>query len=770
MKANNYQAKNQNNIINHREYNIKNENIDYILRIEINQQYIYFILSKLNEPLEYNYKNTMDLSSIINKLELNPSKYSNLDSILKIIDNINKKNKILININEDNSCNLIFKLINALDEEFISEIKLYKEYMNINDKFNILYNKINLIKNINNKNEENEEIEKMKNKIKELNIYTKKREEEIKDILKQKNIIIKNINEKLLNQEKIIKEIENKLINNFDERFNTIKNHLMNEINKQNEKIEKLKNNKDEDKIEILFEKNNILINSIDSIKKEIKNINEENKIKNEEYNNTFLNQNKEINNSNKKFELIKEEIKEMNNKININEKDIKKIENITKEKEIIINNINEKIDKQINIKSQNNNNIELVEEINNNNENKEKNNEINKIIENDNNNKLKEVIKDIKLNDKFNEKINELNEDNNYNKLNKIDKLYNEYINKINYEFKKEPTYLKFKLNITNNNTKFGWNDKFEIFISYKDNKEYLISPNKNNYNLDIFRLLDNDIIISLKGHNYIIRTIRYFINKKNYNEYLISGDDDKIVIIWDITNNYNIKYQIDTNYGGSIYSCLLIFPNNIDDNYIITSTFSKSYNNEKSATKIYSLNNGKFIKYINNTSNYHIYYLLSWYNKMNNKYYIIQFLNCKIIINNLVEDELYSELKQKPEDNHYSGFIYNKDDNDYLCTSSCNGYINIWDLYNKKIFKIINTNNCKLSHIIQWNNKYIIVADANNKSFKIIDLEDNKISDIGGQHKNYVKSIKKINHPLYGESLLSAGDDNIIKLWTIN
>ena len=61
--------------------------------------------------------------------------------------------------------------------------------------------------------------------------------------------------------------------------------------------------------------------------------------------------------------------------------------------------------------------------------------------------------------------------------------------------------------------------------------------------------------------------------------------------------------------------------------------------------------------------------------------------------------------------------------------------------------------------------------MADVNNKSFKVIDLEENKIiSDIGGQHTKEVKSIKKIYHPLYGESLLSAADDNIIKLWTIN
>ena len=205
----------------------------------------------------------------------------------------------------------------------------------------------------------------------------------------------------------------------------------------------------------------------------------------------------------------------------------------------------------------------------------------------------------------------------------------------KINYIFEKDPNNLKYKYDITNTNYPDGCNDIFELFISYKDNKEYIISPNINNYNLDIFTLLDNQKIKSLNGHKNNILTVRYFINNKDYNEYLISADDNYIVIIWDITNNYNIKYQINTKYNSYILSCLLVFPHNNNDNYIITSTRSTSNDNDKSATKIYSLNNGNFIKYINNTNNNSIYYLLSWYNKKNNKYYIIQLANKKIIIN---------------------------------------------------------------------------------------------------------------------------------------
>ena len=400
----------------------------------------------------------------------------------------------------------------------------------------------------------------------------------------------------------------------------------------------------------------------------------------------------------------------------------------------------------------------------------------INKIYFFYNGNKINEELKFWEQINKLDKKRNimnllvqELEED--YSKIKNI-KLDNnpiyEYIKKINYKFVHSPN-LRYKLDITKSNSYYGWNDIFEVFISYKDNKEYLISPNFNNYNLDIFTILDNKQILSLKGHKNLIRTIRYFFNIKNNNEFLISADDNYIVIIWDISNNYNIKYQINTKYKNNIYSCLLIFPHISEDNYIITSTLNKQ-SIEDSATKIYSLNNGNFIRYIPGSNANHIFYLLSWYKQNNNKYYIIQFSYKKIIINNLLGNTLYAELKHLDEARYFSGFIYKKDNNDFLCSSSDIGYIDIWDLNNKYMINYINTYNCKFAHIIQWNDRYTIVADYSNKSFKIIDLDKNKVvSNIIGENTEKISCIKKIYHPIYGESLLSAADDKSIKLWVI-
>ena len=84
------------------------------------------------------------------------------------------------------------------------------------------------------------------------------------------------------------------------------------------------------------------------------------------------------------------------------------------------------------------------------------------------------------------------------------------------------------------------------------------------------------------------------------------------------------------------------------------------------------------------------------------------------------------------------------------------------------KKIYKIINTNGCGLSNIIIWNSQYLIAADYNNMIFKIINMDNNSISDMKTNHKDKLICIKKINHPIFGQALLSSSFDGTIKLWT--
>jgi len=125
---------------------------------------------------------------------------------------------------------------------------------------------------------------------------------------------------------------------------------------------------------------------------------------------------------------------------------------------------------------------------------------------------------------------------------------------------------------------------------------------------------------------------------------------------------------------------------------------------------------------------------------------------------------------------DNNYGesfnyGFIYNKNNIDYLCGLSTNkikGYIYFWDLYNKGlIYKIENIKGL-ITQIIQWNQRYLLIVNYL-KSIIIFDLEKKRvISEIKGKNASGIICIKKIYHPVYGESIISTGNKKI-KLWNI-
>ena len=65
--------------------------------------------------------------------------------------------------------------------------------------------------------------------------------------------------------------------------------------------------------------------------------------------------------------------------------------------------------------------------------------------------------------------------------------------------------------------------------------------------------RVNDQFITNSLKGHNNSTTVIRYYL-RNNVEDYILSCDFDRLSIIWDIQNDYNQKYKIQSNYTGYI------------------------------------------------------------------------------------------------------------------------------------------------------------------------------------------------------------------------
>ena len=320
------------------------------------------------------------------------------------------------------------------------------------------------------------------------------------------------------------------------------------------------------------------------------------------------------------------------------------------------------------------------------------------------------------------------------------------------------QPKNIKFKKDLTSNSN----SGNFAIFNSKQDNKTYLATGNINTNNVDLYILEQNNIIFSksLQGHNKKILSVDYYYDSSKNNEYLSSVDKNNIVIIWD--KNFKKYTLINTDYiKCNIYGSLLLF-NIYNNDYIITSV-----SNKNNYTKVYSLNNGQFVKNIPHTINNSTYNIIFWF--YNNNYYIIELCDTKIFIYNLITNEIYSEFITEEESYYMNGFIYNEK---YLFSSSLKGFVKIWDLINKNLYKNIEIECSKLSDIIQMDQKYIICADTSGNFLIVIDLFDNRVVEkIDAKHgkEGKIVKIKKFEFESDGDCLLTTGWDHTIKLWSI-
>ena len=329
-----------------------------------------------------------------------------------------------------------------------------------------------------------------------------------------------------------------------------------------------------------------------------------------------------------------------------------------------------------------------------------------------------------------------------------------------INVEFKENPQNLKFREILTNNNPVCDQRQKFAVYIGLKDHIEYLVYNNKNNFNLDIMRIKDKTIITTLKGHGTNVIVIRYYL-KDNKEEYLLTCDKNKLVIIWDIQNFYNKKYTIQTKYSDNICDALLLF-NIFNNDYILLSNYSKD-----EYSKLYEFKeNNKFIRNIYGTNDHQTCFMIPWFYQ--NKYYIIDCAyDHKISINNLLEDETYANLTFDPDNGeYYCGYLYN---DNYLCVSDySNQYIRIWDLVNKVIYKQINYESSCAYEIIPWNINYAIVGCDN--FYVVINITEGKmVKKIDLKDCGEIRGIKKIKLGQLGESLICSDSGNKIHLFSI-
>ena len=265
--------------------------------------------------------------------------------------------------------------------------------------------------------------------------------------------------------------------------------------------------------------------------------------------------------------------------------------------------------------------------------------------------------------------------------------------------------------------------------------------------------------------------KCFKLFQKKEKYSdEYILSVDIKGILFIWDINNDFKIKYKIKTKEF-VIFSSIIFFIKNKND-FIITSNSYQSENEISSFSKIYSLSNGKHIKNLKSTNSNKTYYIIPWHDYKNNIYYEIECCLGKISIINILSNNIYYIFVSSYDQEAFScGFVYLENGYQFLCTASVHGEIKFWDLENKKLAKKFFNRDYNLLSMIHFCDNYIIFADSNKeRAFKILEMNNLKlISKIGGKHTSPILCIKEIEYSEYGKCIITSGTDKSIIIWSI-
>ena len=368
---------------------------------------------------------------------------------------------------------------------------------------------------------------------------------------------------------------------------------------------------------------------------------------------------------------------------------------------------------------------------------------------------------------------------------------------------FDNQPNFI-YKENIVSDfNYSYWVCDSFDIYYPSKidKNEPHLVYSYFKQSEIKIVKISNKKLIKSLTDFSTYIEKIKISFNEKDENNYLITSDWNYNVYVYNLDDNYKFMYKIVTGYTNYVHSLLFYFKLN----YVITSTVGHSANDDY--IKIFSFKDGALIKNINNSSINDTLYCLIW-EKDENESYIVACCYEKIEIYNIVDGELYCELATEVEnscgDYYFSAFISNN--NKYLFTSSSEGFINIWNLYEKNLVKSIKFNS-SFFKIIPWSifteysedkeesklyenfNNYIVVCDKLKNGIYIINFIFRKEYELGKKEENNetfykhevisffencdencIKVVKKFKHPIFGEAILTSGEERNINLWINN
>ena len=324
---------------------------------------------------------------------------------------------------------------------------------------------------------------------------------------------------------------------------------------------------------------------------------------------------------------------------------------------------------------------------------------------------------------------------------------------------FSSNPQNLKYKGDLCINAHKYNSIDKvFCAFNSFSN--ESLVAWGTTMFFIELFDLDKNEIFKTIKNaHINIIYSCRHFPDKKKKIDYIITSSYDRNVKLWDIKDCSCNLTIFNPHISNHIYSVSILFEEEKNKNYIITSC-------THDFMKIYDFS-GK-LKQTFGQMDINTYFIDTYYDDKKKKYYILNANSSDVKSYNFNNGEIYKIYKGFPQSWHMSVIIHEIKEKQILIASDGNGYIRMWGFHSANLIKSIFTNSfINLRGICLWNEKYLF-AGASDHQIKLFDLIEGKYIFFYKEHTKNVCTLDKIKSKRYGECLLSQGLDGKIKIWS--
>lgn len=318
----------------------------------------------------------------------------------------------------------------------------------------------------------------------------------------------------------------------------------------------------------------------------------------------------------------------------------------------------------------------------------------------------------------------------------------------------------IKYKKDITNDAPSYTASTQmFCVFKSLKG-KEILSWVTKKK-TIELYDLEKESSIKSIKdGHSNDIHCVRHFIDTKTNTDLLITCSFDKSIKVWNVEEMDKPLLTIENAHAnGYIFSPCILSHEKLNENYIISGA-------DEEGIKVFEFKENSLGKHIKIEE--YMNFIDTYYNKKENKFYIINGNSRNLVLFNFDDLSLYKTYVDRETTSHAYIIVYEDEKNNQvqLLDSDMKGFINIWDFYSGDCLKRISVKTI-VSGICLWDDQYVI-ATGKDKTIKIVDFKEGKvIRSLVGHNKETI-SVRKIHISKYGDCLVSHGKDGLLKLWS--